>query len=134
MTDYWNPKQAMIIQWRRHIFSQKEYWWPSVANACMWLEHGPSHFKPIVERKFLDDIFVLFRSKDHVEKYGNYLNKQHQNINFIWSVQENGSLYFFDMKISRDNNKFLTSVSRTSHLAVFSQISKALYQACTYLS
>ena len=40
----------------------------------IWLENCPSHFKPIVYRRFVDDTFLLFRSKDQVEKFRNYLN------------------------------------------------------------
>ena len=58
---------------------------PTLANVFMchfeniWLENCPSHFKPIVYRRFVDDTFSLFRSKDHVEKFTNYLNKQQKN-------------------------------------------------------
>ena len=91
---------------------------PTLANVFMchfeniWLENCPSHFKPIVYRRFVDDTFVLFRSKDHVEKFRNYLNKQHKNIKFTSEIEENGSLSFLDIKISRENNKFVTSVYR----------------------
>ena len=91
---------------------------PTLANVFMchfeniWLENCPSHFKPIVHRRFVDDTFLLFRSKDHVEKFRNYLNKQHKNIKFTSEIEENGSLSFLDVKISRENNKFVTSVYR----------------------
>ena len=91
---------------------------PTLANVFMchfeniWLENCPSHFKPIVYRRFVDDTFLLFRSKDHVEKFKNYLNKQHKNIKFTSEIEENGLLSFLDIKISRENNKFVTSVYR----------------------
>ena len=56
--------------------------------------------------------FLLFRSKDHVEKFRNYLNKQYKNIKFTSEIEEYGSLSFLDIKISRENNKFVTSVYR----------------------
>ena len=73
------------------------------------MENCPSHFKPIVYRRFVDDTFLLFRSKDHVEKFRNYLNKQHKNITFTSEIEENGSLSFLDIKVSRENNTFVTS-------------------------
>ena len=88
----------------------------TLANVFMchfeniWLENCPSHFKPIVYRRFVDDTFVLFRSKDHVEKFRNYLNKQHKNIKFTSEIEENDLLSFLYIKISRENNKFVTSV------------------------
>ena len=91
---------------------------PTLANVFMchfeniWLQNCPSHFKPIVYRRFADDTFLLFRSKNHVEKFRNYLNKQHKNIKFTSEIEENGSLSLLDIKISRENNKFVTSVYR----------------------
>ena len=90
---------------------------PTLANTFMchfeniWLENCRSHFRPIVYRRF-DDTFFLFRSKDHVEKFRNYFNKQHKNIKFTSEIEENGSLPFLDTKISHENNKFVTSVYR----------------------
>ena len=88
----------------------------------IWLENCPSYFKPIVYRRFVDDIFLLSWSKDHVEKFRNYLNKQHKNIKFTSEIEENGSLSFLDIKISHENNKFMTSVYRKSTFcAVFTK-------------
>ena len=66
----------------------------------IWLENCPSHSKTIVYRQFVDDTFLLFRSNDHVEKFRNYLNKQHKNIKFTSEIEENGLLSFLDLKIS----------------------------------
>ena len=43
---------------------------PTLANAFLchyekeWLDNCPSHLKPIVYRKYVDDIFVLFHLKN----------------------------------------------------------------------
>ena len=69
---------------------------PTLANVFMchfeniWLENCPSHFKPIAYSRFVDDTFLLFRSKDHVEIFRNYLNKQHKNIKLTSEIEENG--------------------------------------------
>ena len=55
----------------------------------IWLENCPAYFKPIVYRRFVDYIFLLFRTKDHVEKFKNYLNKQHKNKKFMSEIEEN---------------------------------------------
>ena len=78
----------------------------------IWLENCPAYFKPIVYRRFVDDTFSLFRTKDPVEKFKNYLSKQHKNIKFMSEIEENGSLSFLDITITRENNKFVTSVYR----------------------
>ena len=68
----------------------------TLANVFMchfeniWLEDCPAHFQEIVYRRFIDDIFLLFRIKDHVEKFKNDLNKQHKDIKFTRETEENG--------------------------------------------
>ena len=112
---------------------------PTLANIFMchfekiWLENCPAHFKPLVYRRFVDDTFLLFQTKDHVEKFKNSLNKQHKNIKFTSEIQENGSLSFLDITLTPENNKFATSVYRkpSLHLVSFSPIFKVLYQKCT---
>ena len=80
------------------------------------MENCPSCFKPIIYRRFVDDAFSLFRSKDHVEKFKTYLNKQHKNIQFASEIEENSSVSFLDIKISLENNKFVTSLYRKPRL------------------
>ena len=70
---------------------------------------------PISNQLLTEDslkIRLLFRTKDHVEKFKNYLNKQHKNIKFTSEIEENGSLLFLDITITREIKKFETSVYR----------------------
>ena len=60
----------------------------------IWLENCPTHFKPLVYRWFVDDTFLLFRSKDHIAKFRKCLNEQHKNIKFKSEIEENGLLSF----------------------------------------
>ena len=61
--------------------------YPSLANAFLcfheqiWLNDCPEDFKPVYYRRYVDDIFALFRSPDHLEKFTNYLNSKHKDIN-----------------------------------------------------
>ena len=110
---------------------------PTVANVfrChfekIWLENCQSHLKPIVYRRFADNTFLLFRSQDHIEKFRNCLNKQHENITFTSEIEENDSLSSLDIKISCENNKFVTSVYSKPNLEESSKILKVLYQIYT---
>ena len=91
---------------------------PTLANVfiyhfeTIWLKNCPAHFKPIVYRRFVGDTFLLCRTMDHFEKFKNYLNKQHKNIKFKSESEENGSLSFLDINITRENNRFVASVYR----------------------
>ena len=91
---------------------------PALANAFLcyhekiWLQNCPSEFKPVIYRRYVDDTFLLFCSKHHITKFRNYLNRKHKNIRFTSGIENENSISFLDVKISRDNNKFTTSVCR----------------------
>ena len=35
----------------------------------IWLQNCPSQFKPVIYRRYVDDTFLLFHSKHHIEKF-----------------------------------------------------------------
>ena len=86
----------------------------------IWLDNCPVEFKHVIYRKFVDDTCLLLRSKKHIEKFRLYLNCQYPNNKFTSEIEENNSLSFLDIKINRDNNRFLTSVySKPTFSGVF---------------
>ena len=56
---------------------------PALANAFLahhetvWLEECPLSFAPIFFARYVDDIFVLMRSNEHVAKLAEYLSSKH---------------------------------------------------------
>ena len=84
------------------------------ASLCPYekeeLDNCPIHFKPVIYQKYVDDIFVLFSSKGHLQRFVDYMNKQHKCLKFT-SEAENSVL---DIKITRHNQRFKTSVHRKS--------------------
>ena len=89
---------------------------PSLANAFLahyeqvWLDDCPDEFKPVYFKRYVDDIFVLFRSPHHLEKFNEYLNIKHANIKFTSEKEVNGSLPFLDVLISRNKEGITTTV------------------------
>ena len=75
----------------------------------IWLNECSDEFKPAYYRRYVDDIF-LFRSPDHLEKFKNYLNSTHRNIRFIYEKEQNNSMPFLDVLITRPSIGFKTSV------------------------
>ena len=75
-------------------------------------QNCPCEFKPVIYKRYVDDTFLLFRSKDHIEKFRCYLNCQHPNIKFTYEIEENNSISFLDIKIIRVKNSFSTSIYR----------------------
>ena len=82
------------------------------AHEILWLEKFPPEFRPVIYKRYVDDIFRLSHNINQIQKFKYYLNLQHANIKFTSEVEMNNSLSFHDIKIVRENNKFTTSVYR----------------------
>ena len=73
---------------------------PTLANAFLsfyekkWLEQCPDKFKPVYYRRYVDDSFVVFKSRDYLVKFRDYLNKCYPNMKFSFEEERNGKLYF----------------------------------------
>ena len=80
---------------------------PTLANAFLccykklWLDRCPPEFKAVVYRRYVDDIFVLFKSKDHLLLFAKYMNTRHKNLKFTFDFEQNNSFSFLDAKIAR---------------------------------
>ena len=61
-------------------------------------------------RRYIDDIFVLFSSPDHADKFREYLSSKPPNIKFSKEKEEDCRLTFLDVNIFRENDKFATNV------------------------
>ena len=57
-------------------------------------------------------MFLLFENVNQIDKFLKYLNAQDPNIRFTKEIEVDGSLSFLDISITRENNKFVTSVFR----------------------
>ena len=60
----------------------------------------------------MDDIYSLLNKPEHAQFFLEYINKKHKNMKFSIETEINGSLSFLDVKIFRENSKFVTSVFR----------------------
>ena len=76
---------------------------PTLANAFLchyeklWLDNCPPEFKPVIYRRYVDDIIVLFKSKDHLFLFTRYVNTSHKNLKFTFYFKQNNSLSFLDI-------------------------------------
>ena len=61
---------------------------PTLANTFLchyeklWLDSCPPEFKPIVYRKYVDDTFALFKSKEHLPLFAKYMKTRHKHLKF----------------------------------------------------
>ena len=79
----------------------------------IWLDDCPDEFKPVYYKRYVDDIFALFRSPHHLEKFNEYLNTKNPNLKFTSEKEVNGSLPFLDELISQNKEGFTTTVYHT---------------------
>ena len=83
---------------------------PALANAFLchhekhWLDDCPLSFAPVFYARYVDDIFVLLRSREHITRLANYLSSKHPNINFTYEVEVNDCLPFLDVNVFRRDN------------------------------
>ena len=93
---------------------------PTLANAFLcnyekeWLDNCSIHFKPEIYKRYVDDISVIFSSKEHLQLFVNYMNKQHKCLKFTSEAENDNSFSFLDITIIRHNQQFKTSVYRKS--------------------
>ena len=93
---------------------------PVLANLFMghhennWLKNYDGD-KPIVYKRYVDDVFCLFNKEQDATEFLEYLNKQHPNIKFTAEPELNGVLPFLDVSIKkREGGGFETSVYHKS--------------------
>ena len=91
---------------------------PSLANAFLchhetkWLIDCTEKSKPVFYKRYVDDIFVLFKKPEHVKPFVDYMNCKHKNINFSFETKKDAQMPFLDVNIFRENGKFVTNVYR----------------------
>ena len=93
---------------------------PTLANVflCyherMWLSDCPEEFKPIRYNRYVDDCFLVFKSKEQAMKFLDYLNNKHKNISFTAEYEQDSNLPFLDISITKDEGILSTDVYRKS--------------------
>ena len=65
-------------------------------------------------RRYVDDVFVLFNSPEHLKRFHSYLNSYHLNISFTTENEKDNRMSLLDVNIIRGKGKFTTSVYRKS--------------------
>ena len=71
-------------------------------------------------RCYLDNIFALFSSPNHADKFKEYLPSKHSNINFSIEKEKHGCLPFLDVNIFlKTRNLQLTSIENKTFCGVY---------------
>ena len=91
---------------------------PTLANIFMcsleqyFLSNCPPQFKPLLYRRYVDDTFCLFKDKNEVDHFLNFINSIHPNIHFTVEVENGSSLPFLDILVEKTNDSFNSSLFR----------------------
>ena len=78
---------------------------PSLANAFLsyheknWLNSCPQGSKPVFYRRCVDDIFVTFKSNDHLKYFQEFLNSCHINMSFSMETERQNKFSFLDIEV-----------------------------------
>ena len=64
---------------------------------------------PKFHRKYVDDIYMIFKHKDHINQFLDFMNKKYTNIKFTVENELNDELPFFDVLVKRTNDLYNTS-------------------------
>ena len=77
--------------------------WVTMNKSC------PLEYRPLCYRRYVDDIFVLFKSSGHLKLFQSYLNSCHVNKSFTLETEQNNKISFLDVNVIREKGKFVTS-------------------------
>ena len=104
-------------------------------HGKIWLQNCSSKFKPVIYKKQVDDTILIFCSKYNIEKFRNYLNRQHKNFRFRFTseTEHGNSILFLNIIISSNNKKFTTLVyCKPSSSGVFTNFGKFIPKSSNY--
>ena len=91
---------------------------PAFANIFMcsfeskWPRNCPNKLKPVFYRGYVNDIFGLFSSPDHADKFEQYLSSRHPNIFFSQEKEKYGCSPFSDLNIFHESEEHPTNIYR----------------------
>ena len=74
-----------------------------------WSQNCPSDLKPYYYRLYVDDIFVLFPSLEHLETLQKFRNDRDANMSFTIESEKQNRISFLDVKIIREDKAFTIS-------------------------
>jgi len=86
--------------------------------ASIFLQNLEQKFKnftgelPIFYTRYVDDTFLIFKKKEDVNSFLNFINNLHPNISFTCESESNNKISFLDVLIEKKQNRFMTGVYR----------------------
>ena len=69
-------------------------------------------YRPVLYKRYVDDTFVIFSSKDEFEAFYARLNSLHPALNFTFEIEKENKLPFLDVLVHKESAGFSTSLYR----------------------
>ena len=105
----------------------------TLANAFLcyyekeWLDNCPIQFKPVIYKRYVDDIFVLFSSKEQLQLFVDYMNKQHKCLKSTSEAENDNSFSFLNIKITLITNNLKHLFTENQLSVVYLRTMKVLW-------
>ena len=97
--------------------------YPTLENAFLyhsekeWLDNCTIHFKPMIYKRYVDNIFTFFPYKEHLQLFVDYMEKQHKCLKFTSDAENDNSFSFLDTKITHHDQQFIENQLSAVHLS-----------------
>ena len=91
---------------------------PTLANIFMnvlekkYLANCPSEYKPVLYRRYVDDTVCIFRNRDRIYSFLEFINRQIPNIKFTYELESDYASPFVDVLVAHDNYTFSNRLYR----------------------
>ena len=69
-------------------------------------------YSPVLYKRYVDDIFCVFKDEDSALQFFEFLNKQHKNLKFTYEKSKNNNLPFLDINVIMKDETFETEIFR----------------------
>ena len=110
-----------------------------LANAFLsyyeknWLNNCPQGFESVFYRRYVDNIFILFKSNDHLKYFQDFLNFCHINMSFSMETEKKNKLSFLGVELYANKTNLQPQFIENLHLVAYIVALKDFYLRFTNL-
>ena len=90
-----------------------------------------NNVKPTFYVRYVDDTFVLFNDRSHIEQFVVYLNTWHKNLKFTYEIENNLMISFIGISVLKTYTGFMSSIHyKQTHTGLYTNICSNLPDTC----
>ena len=69
-----------------------------------------NNVKPTFYVRYVNDTFIFFNNKNHIEQFVAYLSTWHKNLKFTYEIENNFMLFFIGVNVLKTDTGFMSSI------------------------